>query len=258
MALTEEEKNAKWAEKDHELKNDIKNAYILKQREIKRSYERTVGEEKKAAERAESAKNPITGKLLWTEVKEKVEQLRAAAGYQEWQNIQNEIVASAKILNRAMRDDPIEFSNFIPFNEEIGGVFLQITDTIGDKLSQNFINRMLVADEELPSVGFTVSMNEQNQLNLQPLIDGKARFDNPIDQELLNSLKPKLEAKFDTWAAIKGYEPDNTQGKRYRDEAGNFLTQNELLNSEADPETSFLKFAISQFEMPLTQSMSPM
>jgi hypothetical protein len=253
MALTEEEKNAKWAEKNTAFKKDIQDDVLHKQRLMKRNYQRTVGAEKEELERAENAKDPIDGKLWWDKVKENTQKTLAAAGYQEWQNLMNEFVASCGTLNRACRYDPIDFTHFIPYRDEIGGIWLSVKDYTHDEwlsIPENFIDRRSLNDKELPGIGFTVSLDEHNNLNVEVTCDGKP------DMDPKQKLKEHLVVGFSAWAQCEGYELD-TNDHKYKNETGTVLDQNKLLELNADVEKSFLKFVTGRYEMPLTENIRP-
>jgi hypothetical protein len=258
MAISEEEKNAKWAEKDSSIKKDIQDEVLHKQRLMKRQYQRTVGAENEELKRAEKAKDPLDGKLWWDKVKESVQRLQAAAGYQEWQNLMNEFVVFCATLNTAMRKDPIELTHFIPYKDEIGGIWLTGKDAFHDyvlKYPENLIDRQFLDDKELPGVGFTVSLDEHNKLVVEVTKDGKP------DEDPEQKVKEHLKIGFAAWAVTQGYEFDSNENSptycQYKDEAGTVMDQNKLLEINADVEESFLKFAIGRYEMPLTQGMRP-
>ncbi|MBA2711816.1 MAG: hypothetical protein H0U57_14655 [Tatlockia sp.] len=254
MALTEEEKNSKWAEKDSNFKKRFQDEVLQAKREKDRNYERTVGAEKAEAKKTKNAKSPATGKLYWDIVKENAERSMAAAGYQEWANLMNEFALSTcGALNRALRNDPIELTNLIPYSDEIGGIWLEVKDTIHDKMLApyllNPIKRPFLDDKELPSVGFTVALNNQNQLEVEITKDGK-----PVNNP---EFTKHIQEGFTAWAATKNYELD-TGTQTYKKESGKVLNQESLLRKNTDhPEESFLAFATGRFEMPLTGGMRP-
>ncbi|MBA3535497.1 MAG: hypothetical protein H0T84_02635 [Tatlockia sp.] len=268
MALTEEEKNSKLAEKDSGPKNHFQNEVLNNLKQKIRRYERTVGvenENRKKEKRAIDPDDP-NKRTYWELVKIKAHEMvnSDVHGYNEWQTMMSNMVHGIGMkLAKANYYDPIEFSNLIPYKDELGGIWEMGKDAIRDSKFVNYlensVRRPFLDDKELPGVGFTVSLDANNHFNVEVTKDGE-----PMNlEEIVNGqpnpdyeLKKHFEVGFTAWAEIQGYELDAQNGT-YKDDAGTVLNQTELLKINQDAEKSFLKFATGRYEMPFTGGMRP-
>ncbi|MBA2650666.1 MAG: hypothetical protein H0U73_00140 [Tatlockia sp.] len=243
-----------------EFKERLKTLYLQEKHKKEQEYAPVEAEKAKNKKHEDSLGSD--GKPLWDKVNEGGYRLihDNAAGWQEFPNFMMSLVHQA--LNNAIANwyDPIDITYFIPYRDEIGGVFAQLKDAAVNGAMDFAERRFLLDDKQLANVSFTSKLDEQGKLKVDILVNGEP--EPPlVDPKNPNAaptypLQDFVEEAVVDWAKIQDYKYDGATNT-FKDDNNNTMTDELFKKLNADPENSILKFLSGRFNYALKEEATP-
>ncbi|KTD36674.1 hypothetical protein Lnau_1658 [Legionella nautarum] len=263
MALTETQKRELEAKKDFGVRDQVKEEWIEKQREIKQAIRvrnRGIADAAKAQAAkdnsldwdGESFFNKKTGDEKRPLQVGKVERTarnlieKEFSGYNDWSVAMQSLLGAAVQLGRALYYDPIKWLNFVPYSDEIGAGLPQAGDWVWDKTigwASDKIDGKLVTNDKLPKIRFSVAINNGN-IDTLVTKDDKSIAPDPSGAKINACFK---EGVLD-WAKVHGYE-QKRGSMGLQDASGAKMTAEKFKELNDDPDTSLEKFLTNRLGM---------